>query len=428
MRRTGINEELLKKVLSPPPWVDNLQPDPDGKHPYFLKSLREPVTDFLEATTDSVRLVRASHASRAILREYDLSELEDLRSNIQVSELLRVIPYALQTDHSAHTLYLFLLGIYLFFYCSPIREGLAQFLKEPDKSAKLLTRFLFQWVFASLLHDIGYIFQGRSKSEIRAVDRLFRATTVTRLMGQAPLNLKRKVAETIKKTSIRPLEPLHNPEDILTALADMSWGRLADLRDDAFESFSIYGPKKQQVDASAIEEYAFLVASNGYDGHSEGTVDHAVASGLFLLRYSTFWYFLAKDSGFEGEFSRYQDGGYPKEDVVQACFATAAHNLIQAYGEKYGRLSFDSNPLMYLGVLCDELQKWDRFPSGERHLVDLQSFENYCTDSERVALKGEDNGGPIYLEICPSKLAESVAHSLTKRLDGPEKYVSVKPP
>ena len=47
---------------------------------------------------------------------------------------------------------------------------------------------------------------------------------------------------------------------------------------------------------------------------------------------------------------------------------------------------------MYLGVLCDELQKWDRFPAGERYLRDLKSFEEYCTDSERIKLTAEWQG------------------------------------
>src|SRR5262249_51197616 len=154
------------------------------------------------------------------------------------------------------------------------------------------------------------------------------------------------------------------------------------LRADAFETFSVYGPKKMRIGGRELEDYAYLVASSGYDGQSVGVVDHAVASGLFLFRYSSFWYWLANQFGFEGEFSRYEDDGYPVKDVIAACIAAAGHNLIGVHADKYGPLKFEDNPILYLSVICDELQKWDRFPAGERHLGDLQSFEKYCTDSE----------------------------------------------
>ena len=123
LSRSGINSEL-QKVISAPDWVSKL-PDVAGEHPHFLPKYRESIEAFLGATTDSVRLVRASQVSRHILSEYDMAELEDLRSTVQASELLRVIPYARQTDHSAHTLYLYLLGIYLFFSCKTLRSGIA---------------------------------------------------------------------------------------------------------------------------------------------------------------------------------------------------------------------------------------------------------------------------------------------------------------
>jgi hypothetical protein len=165
-----------------------------GKFGFRIDSQYQSLLEsFLDATTDSVRLVRASKASREILHEYDMDEMEDLRSAVQASELLRVIPYPRQTDHSAHTLYLYLLGIYLFFACAPLRARIAEFLNEEDKSPTLVARFLFQWAFASLLHDIGYIFHGRSKNELRAVDRMFRPSTITRLMGLGHESLKQAV-------------------------------------------------------------------------------------------------------------------------------------------------------------------------------------------------------------------------------------------
>ena len=75
MTRNGINAELLKIISSPPEWVK--EPDEDGSSLYFLMDHEGLIEQFLDATTDAVRLVRASRASSAILNEFDLSELED---------------------------------------------------------------------------------------------------------------------------------------------------------------------------------------------------------------------------------------------------------------------------------------------------------------------------------------------------------------
>jgi hypothetical protein len=421
MTRNGINAELFKIISSPPEWVK--EPDEDGSSLYFLMDHEDLIEQFLDATTDAVRLVRASRASSAILDEFDLSELEELRSTIQASELLRIIPYPRQTDHSAHTLYLYLLGIYLFFACEPLRVGIAKFLKKKDKSPKLLEQFLFQWLFISLLHDIGYIFQGRSNYEIRAIDRMFRPPKVKLLMDSDDEGLKESVSGQIIAMRIQTLEASRNPEDMLAILRYIPWGG----PDDVFTSFSTYGPQDQQITASMLEDYAYQVASSGYDGFSEGTVDHAVASGLFLFRYSTFWYWLARNNGFRGPFAIFRGNGYSQEDVAAACFAAAAHNLIGFYGEKYGPLEFEKNPMLYLGVLCDELQKWDRFPAGERHLIDLNSFEKYCTDSERINVVGQWEGNNVVFHFAEDELAKKVEKAL-KRLKAVDQFITINPP
>jgi len=425
--RQGINAVLFRVVSSPPEWITKL--NEEGPTAYFLTSSDFPdlIQSFLSATTDSVRLVRASRASRKILQEYDMEELEDLRASVQASELLRVIPYAKQTDHSAHTLYLFLLGIYLFFASAPLRAGLAKFFHKKDNSAELVETFLFQWVFVSLLHDIGYIFQGRARSEIRAVDRMFRAASITRLLGQVTRGVRRSVINEISNVGIRPFEAIQNPEDMLTTLRTMPWGKRAGMHDDIFESFRTWGPSDQKLSSYDLEDYSYRVASTGYDGFSEGMVDHAVASGLFLFRYSTFWYWLASANSFEEAFQPFQDN-YSIRDVASACFAAAAHNVIEVHAKDVGLIECEPNPLIYLGILCDELQKWDRFPAGERHLVDLKSFEEYCTDSERINLsEGWDRTEPILITFEEKKLTKRIEEALVKRLASVETFITLGP-
>lgn len=112
--RSGINASLFQALSdSPASWVKKAAPasldrfkDP---RPYFLShaEILPLMRDFLNSTTDSIRLFSASRLCRAILDIFDLDEIEDLRLQVQLSELLRVIPYGRQTDHTAHTLYVY---------------------------------------------------------------------------------------------------------------------------------------------------------------------------------------------------------------------------------------------------------------------------------------------------------------------------------
>lgn len=424
VNRSGINSELFRIVSEPPDWVT--KSDEDSPSPYFLTKHLDILKSFLDATTDSIRLVRASEASYAILEESDMADLEDLRATVQASEMLRVIPYPRQTDHSAHTLYLYLLGIYLYFACKPLRVEIEDFLRDRKRRdpVELLKRFLFQWTFVSLLHDIGYIFQGRSGNEIRAVDRMFRASKVKSLVSP---NLRQGISDALTDIKIEPFEQIQNPEDMLSLLRFMPWGGEAGFEKDIFEEFDQYmSNKNQQITSNDLEDYAYRVASSGYDGFSEGTVDHAVASGLFLFRYSTFWFWLAKRCKYKEELGVYRDD-YQRADVTRACFAAAAHNIIGVHAKGLDPLNFATNPLVYLGILCDELQKWDRFPAGERHIADLKSFEKYCTDSERIIVKGTWDGEKVDFVFEEEELAASIKKALG-RLDATENFIRINPP
>jgi hypothetical protein len=435
MYRTGINEELLRVVSDPPEWIKGLKEidkiTREEEPSYYIIEHQAAIEAFLNATTDSIRLVRASRASEKLLQYHELDELEVLRSKLQASELLRVIPYGRQQDHSAHTLYLYLTGIYLFLAVKPLRKAMAAYYEEDEASPTFVSRFLFQWLFVSLLHDIGYIFQGRARSEIRAVDRMFRASSVVSLIPSNLKGLRNRVTNLIGSLSLKAFEGIENPEDLVATLAYLPWGSNVGMSDDAFDCFTYHGNYGKHLNPKGItsqmlEDYAFRVAASGYDGYSEGTVDHAVASGLFLLRYSTFWSFLANKEGYEDVFATFQASGYPSRDIVAACFATAAHNMILRHAKSYPLPKLDDNPLLYLGILCDELQKWDRFPAGERHLIELEAFENYCTDSERVQVAGDWDGDRVIFYFEPASLSDKVRGALRDRLEGWEDLIAVE--
>jgi len=423
MAREGINKRIFDSaVFAPPDWAADFGVNAEGKTINFLPAQKAVIDAFLSATTDSVRLVAASAASRAILAQCDMEELEELREHIQLSELLRAIPYGRQTDHSAHTLYLFLLGMYFFFHSPRIRKAFAKTIGKKGDAPETLDRFNLQWTFASLLHDVGYIFQSDTARQ-RAVDRMFRAPTIVRrIPPQETKNVLLQVRETILGTALPGYTTPTDPEDQLDRLRKLPWGKDVGLHCDAFTTFFLYGPQGGTVDAVALEDFAYLVAATGYDGISSGVVDHAVASGLFLLAYSTFWYWLARQVNYQGVFGVYRDS-YFVNDIVCACFAVAAHNMIGAHAKQFGKLKFDDNPLLYLGILCDELQKWDRYPAGDEFLANLKSFAEHCTDSENLHLT--QKRGRFVFTFESEELAKKIKKGLD-RLEAWEDLVEVR--
>ncbi|MFH1924738.1 MAG: hypothetical protein ABIP48_33215, partial [Planctomycetota bacterium] len=381
------------------------------------------ISSFLGATTDSLRLAHASAVSRQVLGMYEMEELEDLRQQVQLSELLRVIPYGRQTDHSAHTLYVYLLGVYLFLWCRTIRESIATHLGEKPDSKDLVERFLFRWVYASLLHDVGYVFQGRAKEELRAVDRMFSPTSIILTLCDEAAPIRHNLADRLHGRKWNPgFASIDFPEVMLDRLRHLPWGSDLGIQSlDAFVIFARFSGNKRPGFVHEVEKYAYHVATTGYDGLSHGTLDHGVGSGLFLLMYSSYWYWMAVAMNRDGPFQGYDLDEYFKKDIVPACFAAASHNLIKRHAPT-DKPAAVHDPILYLGILCDELQKWDRFPAGEDHLRDLDKFKDYCCDSEGILLVHVD--GKTLIEFPTVALSDSV-HDCVSRIESPDEWVTI---
>lgn len=393
--RPGINSELFRGLVEDvPAWAVNLPAWPHGPDgSYFLKNGAAELGAFLSATTDSVRLARAARVARLILKNHDMEEWQDLRDRLQLAELLHVIPYKKQTDHSAHTLYNYLLGLYIYLHVPSYRASFVASLdRSPaEHSAEALNRFLIQWIFASLLHDIGYVFQGRQNAEIRAVERLFRPASILRLLSSDPKVVRRQASQFLQAQKpgwIRNFEDQQSPEKVLDELRSVPWPG-PDGENDLFTAFENVLEDRVGVEVSVLAEYAYAVAADGYDGRSGGVVDHAVATGLLLLSYASFWRDLAHKLGYpdQSSLASYKDRYYLEKDVIRGCYAAASHNVIGSYSRTMGPIDLNRDPLLFLAVLCDEVQRWDRFPAGEGHLVDLQAYSAHCTDSESLVLR-----------------------------------------
>jgi len=109
----------------------------------------------------------SDRAALEILNTLGLEDSAQFREAVSRRELSGEIAYQKQRDHSSHTLYNYLLGWYFFAHSSKLKEALTrEFKKRGVPHATLQpfrdnsTYFGCVWQYVSLLHDIGYMFEG----------------------------------------------------------------------------------------------------------------------------------------------------------------------------------------------------------------------------------------------------------------------------
>jgi hypothetical protein len=123
--------------------------------------------NFLSATMDEVRLYWANEYADSVLSALGMPELSYFRKAVLRRELFYDMDYLKQRDHAAHTTYNYLIGWLLFLKNTHLKEKLFEAFKirDPREVSKLNEGFLFSyfgdiWPYVSLLHDIGYLFEG----------------------------------------------------------------------------------------------------------------------------------------------------------------------------------------------------------------------------------------------------------------------------
>ncbi len=218
-----------------------------------------------------------------------------------VYKYYKITRYKNQYEHTAHTLYLFLLGVWIYDSLPNAKKSIDNSINE-DAHLRV-KRFLFQWTYASLLHDIGYIFNHivvESKVHIdeqglRQYDRMFelewiRQHIIGDLTPEYESILDGLCGEFRKNYKRWNLVDEPTPEIIIKKLCDVNWVNdflmVQEKKKDAFswlalESFDPTGER--------LRNEAMRIASEGYHfsekKDSETKVDHAVASGLMLFQY-----------------------------------------------------------------------------------------------------------------------------------------------
>lgn len=418
---------------------------------------------FLHSTMDETRLAHSRTAADAVLWISHLDDASYFRDAVLRRELLRHVSYQKHRDHSAHTLNNYLLGWYIFDHSAIIRDEFARvaLLRQEERADDL---FFHIWPHVSLLHDVGYVFEGSSDSQssdyhsdhtaagARVIKDFFDHAFWVEI-GLSPMD--RDAARTIiGDTEVRFASG--NLNDLARDLR-----RLSDITDlipddigktsDAFllweRHFRSFGMTEM---ADRIRVTQFLFERCYIDGLGQSglrILDHGVCSGLLLLQHSTLYFKLRrqlkKDDNeahrdlkkrfFEQEAGEIglgysDDSSHWWKNIVWATGSCMIHNVVQmepgqipSRAQRVPKLSIKDDPLAFLGILVDCVQEWDRYQ------VERKSVWN-----NRLPLQGNEltiasKDGKIEITYPDKQWATKVRDNLGIALQGWGDVLVIKP-
>lgn len=376
---------------------------------------------------DEVRLLNAARFTRSELEFTDLADADHFRQGLLRREISGEMAYPKQRDHSAHTLHNFLLGWYIYCNVEPLRSAVTgQFQvrgsDNPDED------FRDSWPMVSLLHDIGYLFEG-SVPPLATTNRSRHVSIGAEVVQDYFAHrfwVECGFDSVHDRQQLRHMSHVHEPDlsstsisgiaDALRSLGDLEEVRIAiqaetmatnDLAakslfnqihaipGDAFDlwerHYGCYGFTTMAQRIRRLRGIFEDLLTDGLGMTGLRHLDHGVCSGLLLLLYSTFYFRMHFGLGKTPPADRIQAELWRKfksadtaenveyealwwwHGVVWATAAVAIHNVQQQQpGEERdgsGPLRLDEDALAYLGILVDCVQEWDRYTVSRESVV-----------------------------------------------------------
>ncbi len=378
-----------------------------GQKPNLLGSIRTVLDQFLDSRMDEVRLRRAGDLAEATLPLFDVSDASAFRSVVLQREVYRKISYPKQRDHSAHTVNNWLVGWLMFEKVPLLTSKISQAIAKRGIDTRYPEYEIFGdlWMNASLLHDVGYAFEGAIELSAfeenldyidfalgqlteyfqyrfwieNGVERTHHVDALRNWAGVQAPRFNDRASLLSVALALRSLGDLSPLQDALTTQLKASASLPPQLAGDGFALwetyFSEYSPSFVNS-IKRVEKVFHKYLQEGLTGAGIRVLDHGVCGGLMLLQYSTFFYRVATalksreqiakaggDVALKEAYSQFftnlnYDPEYWWKVVVWSTCATALHNIVQ---QEPVQLSIDDDPLTFLGVLVDSIQCWDRF-------------------------------------------------------------------
>lgn len=453
------------------------------RHPYAeelgkdrIDNATKSLNDFLFATMDEVRFKHANDFAKYALDMIDMGELDYLRKGLLRREEGREISYLKHRDHSAHTVYNYILGWYLYENNPTLKKCILEHFKMREKAVKdvdLEYYFAYLWPFLSIVHDIGYLFEGtleplssfmqsdQIKMGIEVVidffthhlwvaygfNSVFEREHLLELSNvmKIPEIKGRSMGELV--ATLRYLDNLDEFRKYLIKDHNSKGCPISDVIPG--DSFSLWENHYKSIGINSMAErirwiekvfYHFLdegLSSNGFR-----MIDHGVCSGLLLLLNSTFYYKLFYNLYYLTDLNDYDNYLKTKfiatetlltydiywwwSAIIWGTAATAIHNIQQIDNKDLGELAkerkildINEDPLAYLGILVDCLQEWDRSTTFRESMF-----------SESLPLQGKDvelkiDSGKIVINYNNNEYSEKISKTLNSSLMDWDKIISI---
>lgn len=441
---------------------------------------------FLDSTLDEARLNHASHVRGNILELTDLEDLDFLARGVLRRENSGFISYDKQRDHSAHTLYNYLLGFYIYENSKIIRESFTKHFALRRDSLDSLHEFddvgLFGsiWPYVSLLHDIGYLFEGSlnplefkthneqikvggevlneffshhfwNTSSNTRIDSLTSKQIILNLCNQDSLRFDNN-SILLLADSLRIFPHL---DTLLSSIPSLSHRNSPyyDVFDLWTFHFNKYNRKKMSKLVTNLKSYFEYQMTEGINGSGIRVFDHGVASGIIQFQYISYYYYLVlklrdliSDNNKKVNLTERESNAIldflPRIDevivnlenwwgvLIWATAASALHNALQDKTFKllcrqneynYKNLSYSDDPLTYLGILVDILQEWDRFSVNKNSLFSKKS----ALQNTDVEIGIDSSSGLIKLRYSDPDVLKKIRDALDESLSGWEKIITL---
>ena len=321
---------------------------------------------------------------------------------IQLAEAeFRAQFYDAYRDHVTHTIWVYLLGLYMYNQCSSIRDAIDVNFDFED--------FLISWKVAALFHDIGYIFDVGVDNE----NDLFNSqlNSLNEIVKYPLYNLLSSRGVDFTKSDEDEIQKVFNqysPPNI-TCLDQLE---VCPLPGDTNKIFSCIENIIVPTDLGNISQdepissYSQFSKNNNYNGRGRSRNHGIISAQILLYQYHRLQYCISTlnkthlpkspSRNAQTYLKKIIDGSirtnYDKI-IHQAAAAIALHDIQIDWDPKLHDISkkdpynlsfsdfhidLQKNPLAFLLVLADTLQCWDR--NQRKYLSEKMNFTLTNTD------------------------------------------------
>jgi hypothetical protein len=451
-------------------------------HSTYEPTFSEDLQRFLASTMDEVRTSVSGRIAISVLETIGLGDFGLFREAVLRRELTGTIAYAKQRDHSSHTVYNYLLGWYFFRHCAPFRQALEYEFKKRGVGKRHASKpftthaeyFGCVWQYVSLLHDVGYMFEGgistmdfeesKTQAAIGANTARIYFNRIAWIAYNLELPHQRSQLLCVLGDSIAP--PPFDRTDSLADIADglrflgdlqvlsapvrnaLAEGGISSRRRPEFEKLSgdafelwahhyeHFGSSSMARRIGSLRNVFNGLIDKGLPGAGIRILDHGVCSGLLQLLASTYYYRLHGHAEMVASpepiyVKRVLQYGWNPSfwwtGIVWATAAAAIHNVQQMKDVDQvdqdwpGQLNLRDDPLAYLGFLVDTLEEWDRYSV-------FKTLDREPIQGNEVSL-GNKGGKVIVCFLGPlgTKRARVLRNDLDGALAGWKSLLDVRP-